>query len=195
MNIEQVILECFGSYTDKDIKLTEDFIQLFSVETHLKGQSYIRENSRWSRFSIIIHGVFRLYYLSGDGKEHTKGLFSENHILAPHAPSAINLPVSFEIESFEDTLIISANYHDVRAYLESCEWGNSLLIGMLEKILNDKVEREHAWLNLDAESRYLNFQKKNASLFERLPLYITASYLGMTDVTLSRVRKKLSLLT
>lgn len=195
MNIEQLIKNCFCAYTDSNIVLTDDFIRLFSAKKYPKGHRFVPVNTHWSQYSIIIDGIFRLYYLSEDGKEHTKGIFSENQILAPHAPSAINSPVNFEIESFEDSFIITANYQDVRTYLESCEWGNSLLIKMLEKILNEKVEREYAWLNLDAESRYLNFQNKNETLFQRLPLYITASYLGMTDVTLSRIRKKLNHLT
>ncbi len=192
MDVEKIIVNCFSLYTREELRLTPDFIKLFTVKNYKKGQLFIRSNTPWLQFSIVHQGMFRLFYLSQDGKEHTKGFFLENQILAPHAPSAINKVVNFAIESSEDSQILTANYQSVRIYLESKKWGKSIIINMLESMLNEKVEREYSWLNLDAESRYINFKQQNKMLTDRLPLYIIASYLGMTDVTLSRIRKKLN---
>ncbi|MEI6894193.1 MAG: Crp/Fnr family transcriptional regulator [Colwellia sp.] len=189
------IASCIQSYLKRDIHFSPEFTELFKVKTYAKGAAYIRSDDLWDSFAVVVKGVFRLYYIDEQGKEHTKGIFCENTLLAPCAPSAIAHPINFNIDSFEKTEVLSANYKQVREYLESSDWGASLLISMLERLLDEKVEREYIWLTLDAESRYLRFLAKNSTLAKRLPLYIIANYLGMSDVTLSRIRKKLNFLT
>ena len=192
-NKTQLIVDCFKLYTDKNIVISSDILNLFKIKTYKKGDQYLVANNIWNDFSIIADGVIRLYYIDSDGKEHTKGLYDKKAILAPCAPSAIGKPVNFNIDCFDDTTVLKADYQKIREYLGSTSWGPFLLIGLLEFVLDDKVEREYAWLNLDAESRYLKFLSENRSISNKVPLYIIASYLGMTDVTLSRIRKKLDL--
>ena len=60
-------------------------------------------------------------------------------------------------------------------------------------MLDEKVERECALLNLDAKARYMRFLSKNPDFSNTVPLYVIANYLGMTDVTLSRVRREMNL--
>jgi len=46
--------------------------------------------------------------------------------------------------------------------------------------------------NLSNQERYLQLLEKRASLFQRVPQYLIASYLGLTPVGLSKIRKRLS---
>jgi CRP-like cAMP-binding protein len=187
----QFLSDCFQHYNKQKVSVAPNLLSLFRLKTYKKGEPFVRAGEHWNSFSIIIKGIFRLYYLDKEGTEHTKGIFWERMILAPCAPSAIGQPISFHIESFGETKVYTANYNQVREILESTAWGTSVLIGMLESILEEKVEREYIWLNLDAEERYLRFVSKNPRIAARIPLYIIANYLGMTDVTLSRIRKGL----
>ena len=43
-----------------------------------------------------------------------------------------------------------------------------------------------------AETRYLNLIKQKPEIFQHVPLKIIASYLGITDSSLSRIRKEIS---
>lgn len=187
----QFISDCFQSYSKQKVVVTSDILNLFSLRTYKKGIQLVRSGDHWDSFSMILNGVFRLYYLDKDGKEHTKGIFLDREILAPCAPSAIGKPINFYIESFVETKVYIANYNQARKILESTMWGRSVLIGMLESILEDKVEREYTWLNLNAEERYLQFVSHTPRIAASVPLYVIANYLGMTDVTLSRIRKRL----
>jgi CRP-like cAMP-binding protein len=188
-----IILRCFKAYTSEPLHFESDFYQKFSVKKIKKGAQYLSVNKSWDNFSVIINGIFRLYYLGEDGKQHTKGIFHQGNILAPCAPSAINCPSTFYIESFVDSEILTADYQTIREQLETTKEGRSLLIGILESLLNDKVDREFSLLTLNAESRYLKFMQHYPEINEKIPKYIIANFLGMTDVTLSRIRKKLNL--
>ncbi len=187
----QFLSDCFQTYNNKKVVIPSDLLNLFSLKIYKKGKQLVRAGECWDSFSIVISGVFRLYYLDKEGKEHTKDFFLDRKILAPCAPSAIGQPINFYIESFSETKVYIANYNQVRKTLESTVWGSSVLIGMLESILEEKLEREYTWLNLNAEERYLRFLSKKPCIASRIPLYMIANYLGMTDVTLSRIRKRL----
>ena len=61
---------------------------------------------------------------------------------------------------------------------------------MLSRLLDGKLQREHDLLALNAKQRYEKFCRTQPTLAERVPLLHLATYLGMTDVSLSRLRSK-----
>ncbi len=68
--------------------------------------------------------------------------------------------------------------------------GNNDLI--LQKHLRSLQNRVNSLLADTAEQRYLDFIKMYPQLLQRVPLWMVASYLGITPESLSRVRKELA---
>jgi hypothetical protein len=58
-----------------------------------------------------------------------------------------------------------------------------------EKLYIEKEQREWQFLLGDAKSRYENFVQENRGLIDRIPQYLIASYIGISPVSLSRIRK------
>ena len=58
------------------------------------------------------------------------------------------------------------------------------------RLFIEKENRERDLLALDASERYAQFQASAPEALMQAPLHQIASYLGMTDVTLSRIRRK-----
>lgn len=192
VSTQQHLKNCFQNYIGCQSHISHEFTSLFQLKTYRKHQMYLHTEQKWDQFTIVVSGLFRLYYLDSEGKEHTKGFFYEGQILAPCAPQARHHPVNFSIECLEPAQVLTGPYAMIRQRLEATQWGLHLLITMLETIFSEKVEREYAFMTLDAEARYHDFIQQHPALFNRLPLYLVANYLGMTDVTLSRIRKKSS---
>ena len=69
------------------------------------------------------------------------------------------------------------------------EIGNELLFNGFVNISN----RLESLLTLNPEKRYLKLSNENPKLLNKIPLKLIASYLGITDVALSRIRKRISL--
>ena len=65
---------------------------------------------------------------------------------------------------------------------------------MLQALMAERqrlTQREHQWLMLSATERYLQVLHEAPSWLDRVPQHRLASYLGLTDVALSRIRRRL----
>lgn len=144
---------------------------------------------RWNDLMIIQRGIFRLYYLDANGKESNKGFFHEGQILAPTARVALEQPSLFYIEALTDVDAFQCDYQAMADGLGSLPY-RELSYRLMENLLDDKIRREVMFLQLDATGRYEAFVRDFPALHERIPLHHLASYLGMTDVTLSRIRAR-----
>lgn len=143
----------------------------------------------WSDLMIIQQGIFRLYYLDANGKESNKGFFREGQILAPTARVALEQPSLFYIEALTDIEAFQCDYQAMADALGSLPH-RELTYRLMEDLLDEKIWREVMFLQLDAAGRYEAFVRDFPALHERIPLHHLASYLGMTDVTLSRIRAR-----
>ena len=66
-----------------------------------------------------------------------------------------------------------------------------IIYKITEKALVEKVNKLSPMLAEDAKTRYLNFLEKFPNLANRIPLSYLASYLGITQSSLSRIRKSI----
>jgi len=63
----------------------------------------------------------------------------------------------------------------------------------VENLLNLKIRREAQFLLNDASSRYAQIRSEMGNYIERIPDYHIASYLGITHIALSRLKKSMKL--
>ncbi|GAA0816973.1 Crp/Fnr family transcriptional regulator [Colwellia sp. D2M02] len=166
---------------------------LFRQAYICSGTVVLSPGQHWNELMAIRQGIFRLYYLDSSGKESNKGFFSENQILAPIARSAIQEPSLFFVEALTNVEVYSCNYEQLATILNKSPSGRNFYNRLAENLLEDKIRREIMFLQLDAKGRYERFFTDFPDLHERVPLHHLASYLGMTDVTLSRIRRKTDL--
>jgi CRP-like cAMP-binding protein len=100
---------------------------------------------------------------------------------SPSTYSMIALePSSFTVLSKEDLDNLTARYHPFETFFRKLTSFACLnMMGRISEMLEE-----------DAEEGYNNFISNNGSLFQRISLGDLASYLGITQVTLSRIRAK-----
>ena len=165
-----------------------EVISLFQRVKIPSGTITLSPGKRWNQLMVIHQGIFRLFYLDAKGKESNKGFFSEEQILAPMAQSAIEEPSLFFIETLTDVDVYVCNYSLLNDILKKYVGGTRFFYLLAADLLEEKVQREVMFLQLDARGRYEKFIADHPNLYERVPLRHLASYLGMTDVTLSRIR-------
>ncbi len=99
----------------------------------------------------------------------------------------------FSIEALEDSVIGVIRYKDWKLLLDNHICWKLFLISFLEKGYGVKESREREFLILDAEERYKLFLKTFPNVEHRIKQHYIASYLGITPVALSRIRKKMGL--
>ena len=153
-----------------------------------KGMPLLRQGETWRHVLWIERGALRLYFTRRDGREFNKNFYLDGALLCPLTPAMWSQPSLFEIAAVEAGTVWCADASAWRVRLGALNQWEPLRLELLTRLLNHKLQREHDLLTLDARRRYAAFSAREPRLAERIPLLHLASYLGMTDVTLSRIR-------
>lgn len=173
----------------------EKFIALLSEKQIRKDNAFIRTGEYPKTIGFVKEGLFRYYYMNNEGIEFTKGFFVENTIISSYSAILENRGSYFTIEALEDSIIEQVSYDKFNVLFSQHPCWNQFLVPVLQKGYIVKEEREREFLLYDAEQRYKAFLKKYPGLDQRLKKNIIASYLGIMPESLSRIRKKMGLLT
>jgi CRP-like cAMP-binding protein len=170
----------------EEIKIPKFFIE----RRILKNELFIRAGEVPRRFAYVHQGLFRYFYLHKKGTEFTKNFIPAGNFLTSYSAMIVQKPSIMFIEALEDSLIYEINYHDWIALRNEHPCWNALLVKMLEKAFVIKETRERELLLLDAQERYNNFNRDFPSLENKVKQHLIASYLGISPVSLSRLRNK-----
>ena len=179
------------------IKLTESEATqaacLFQTHNLSRGEFFVRAGDVPQTIGFTISGILRLYYVDADGNEFTKSFCAENSFVAAYSALLLRQPSRLFIQALEDALLLIADYSAYRAISESHASLQQLNYKIAESLFIKKEKRESTLLLDDAKTRYLSFLEEYPGLEVRLKQHHIASYLGMTPVTLSRIRTQLKL--
>lgn len=161
-------------------------------KTYTRKQVFVREGENANRIGIIKKGLFRYYYLTTKGKEFTKVFMKEGDIISSYTSMVSGEKSYYTIEAIEVSEIIEISYYQWSKLRTSDSKWDKLLIAFLEKGYGIKEKREREFLLLDSENRYKAFLKEYPDIEKRVKQHMIASYLGITPIALSRIRKKIS---
>lgn len=168
------------------------FKELSVHKTIAKNSHFIRAGELVDSISLCINGLFRLYYTTPDGNEFNKSFCTKHDFITSYSSLLQNIPSFFSIQSLTDSELIVIRYQDFQSlYPRHVCWERLGRI-IAEQLFIKKEMRERELLLLSAEARYLLFLKKYGHVALNIPQYHIASYLGITPVALSRIRRKLT---
>jgi len=160
---------------------------LFYFHTYPRQSFLAREGERLNKLYSITKGLVRYYYSTDSGKEYNKYFVMDNRPFGSFSSQFLHLPCSFNIQALEDTevLVIDENALEELNKRHSC-WER---LGRLFAVyfIHHLEEREKEFLINPLEIRYRQFLREFPGLDKRIPQYHIASYLGVTDVALSRL--------
>lgn len=162
-----------------------------------RGQPLLRAGEHWRHLWWVERGALRLYYLDRDGAESNKNFFLDGALCWPITPTLRQQPVMFHVEPMEDSVVWALPLPaDPHAPLPSADWAAwaALEHRALCALLDGKMQREQEFLQLSARQRYTRLLGQHPQWAERIALKHLASYLGVTDVSLSRLRSEMGLI-
>lgn len=166
--------------------------QIFRVVPLSKSEYALRPGERPAHVLFVCSGLLR--YFSGGRFQRTlnKVFLSEGMFSPPITGCSLNPDQECGIQALEDSLVLVA---DAAAFNELYD-KHPLFDRLSRKIgewwLAQKEARAMAFQQQDATERYLGFIRANRDLAQRVSQIHIASYLGITEVSLSRIRGVLS---
>lgn len=156
-----------------------------------KGEQLISQGEPARNIFFLIHGLARYFSVSVDGKEFTQSFAGAPGIAGSTRAMAFNRPALFSIEAMDEVLCLQFNWQDFFSTMEAQPGFLKAYNRLLEHMFAKKEEREYFLLQKNAEQRYLEFLDEHPQLRDKISLKIVASYIGITPIALSRIRKKL----
>jgi len=156
-----------------------------------KGDCLIRINEASNHYFILKSGMARAQVFDFKGNDITTQFFvSGSIVIAPLALFKQTLPLE-NVFALTDCEVWAIHFKDFQYLFEKnielAEWGR---LWMAEEITKLKI-RSVEMITHDASSRYWNLLKTKPEILQIAPLKHIASYLGVTDTSLSRIRKNL----
>lgn len=156
-----------------------------------RGDYLARADEQMTHSHHIACGLVRLFYTSADGTEKTKGFAAEGRVVGSAASKILGDPAGFDIQALEDTETLALPFAVADLLVTRHVAWERLRRLALERLFLEKEQREKDFLTLDAMQRYRAFLARSPELAQRLALHHIASYLGITPVALSRIRRKM----
>jgi CRP-like cAMP-binding protein len=156
-----------------------------------KDEFIVKENQKYTKEIFVNQGIVRGFYDSKSGDESNVTFYQDNEIICPWFARTRNGLSIINLQVLTPAVIIEMEKEDFKTLRH--KFGELLYYGSLvvEKELELKTQREFFLLIKSAEERYLQFRRIYPLLENKIQHYHIASYLGITPVSLSRLRKSL----
>ena len=139
---------------------------------------------------FIIKGCLRYYYLTDDGREITGFIFQENMFAGSHNSFFSQVPSIQILESIETSMVYSLSYSDLMDLYRLVPKMNELVRKILEHRFAFAQSVIASLIINKPEERYRQLLEQQPELVHRVPLHILATYIGITPVSLSRIRAR-----
>jgi len=160
-------------------------------EQNFKGGTFLFEpNQPEHSEHLLLQGIARTFLLNTDGEEITLSFFENNTVLPPFVTRTAKGKSILYCETITDCTFAKI---DTKAFeslmisnLEISEFGNTVL----QQELLHKVNKEIRMASWTAKERLVQFRKDFTMLENQVPHPMIATYLGITNVSLSRLRKQ-----
>ena len=170
------------------------FIELARRNEIAKGSYFIREGYRTNRLGFVEKGLFRNVYHTETGDECTFAFATENDFIYECKAMRTFEAAQYSIQAIENSTILEVDYKTWVEPFKDSAWWNKILLDLTASELSLKSSREIELMNLNGRERYAHFLEKYSSIEHRVKQHTIASYLGITSVSLSRIRKDMGLL-
>lgn len=177
----------FGNLNQQQIAFIEQKVTAIT----LKKDEYFSEAGKSpKRVGFVLEGVIRGCYYNNKGEEITRCFISENSLVVDYVNFETNALSSEYLQACTDCRLLVFSKHDWEELSQTIVGWDNIKNKMVQKCMFQK-SRKGPVISQNATTRYLEFMGNYPSLTNRIPLAYIASYLGVTQQSLSRIRKNI----
>lgn len=173
---------------DDDLKIVLSYFKIIKK----RKNDILLSNGKNSQVSYFVKkGCLRLFYIDEEGKDVTRYIAFENQFATELVSFITNQPAQETIQVIENSELLYITHDDFRHLMTIIPKWKDFYSIYLEKAYVNNSKRLISFTTLDASERYQQLFKINPNIVKRLPNKIIASYINISQETLSRIKSKI----
>lgn len=159
--------------------------------THVKANEVIQKQGQVSmRIGLLLKGAVRTYFTDNQGNEKVVGFVFEGQPLIVVDSFLNQLPSSVSSVTLEPSVIVWTDRERYTTFINKFPKYNTVLIAALAKWFSESKNHMEYLHQPSAKAKFERMRQLQPKIIDRVPLKYIASYLGITQETLSRIRGK-----
>lgn len=185
----------FLEYIAKYIDLTDAEEKLLSskvtVRNYLKDQYIVQQGDICKSVNFIISGCTKTFYSDAGGQEHIAMFAIKDWWTSDLGSFIAQTPADFNTQCLEHTQVVQFSYEHLETLYRDIPKMERLFRIIVERAYVASQKRIIRNFSLSAKERYVIFKDTYPEIYQRIPQYMIASYLGITKEFLSKIKKQL----
>ena len=182
------------NYFLKITHLTADEISILSesmvIKSLPKGNFLLKEGQYNNDTNFVLDGLIRQYKLI-DGDEISTNFFSEEQWIISLENFQEKTPSKYNLICVEDTNVVIGNEEKAQKLFKHFPRFETVSRQIMETVFLEQQNLMTTYITDKPEQRYLKLLKSRPEIFQRVPQYDIATYIGVKPESLSRIRNKL----
>lgn len=179
----------FGTLNQQQLELMTKKVTEFELH---KDEYFSEAGKIPQQVGFIVEGVLRVCYYNNKGEEITRHFVDEKQFIVDIKNFEASAESSEYVQAVTNCKMLAFSRQGWQELSNTIVGWDSIINKVIQKALIQKLERRSPLVEQDAKTRYLNFLKSYPNLANRIPLSYLASYLGITQSSLSRIRKNIA---
>ncbi|ARV06274.1 hypothetical protein BTO04_05975 [Polaribacter sp. SA4-10] len=187
----QDLIKFISFFIDLDPKSEENFIDIASLKKFKKNDILVKNGKRQIDFFIIKSGIVRSYYLHNSDKTYIRNFFIKMNTSGDIGALISNNLAKLDYDCLTDCEIYVIDFKKFMLLVDENHKFAKLYANLLAKVVILFESKIYDLSVLNATERYLKLKKEIPSIENHIQQYHIASYLNITPIQLSRIRKKI----
>lgn len=168
----------------------QEIVSLHEKIVLRKNEFLLEEGKTANAYYLVEAGLVRFYVHDFNGNEITTQFICENEIVNEVSSLFQRIPSVQNIQAVTDAVVWKIDFNDFQHLYHTMEsvreWGREWMSAQLFQSQQRSIEM----ITHSASSRYLQLMENRPQIIQQAPLKQIASYLGIADTSLSRIRKE-----
>ena len=190
-------LNKFREHAESFVPLNEAewlaLVPLLEISTLQKKKNFAEPGKVCNHIALIVKGSVRFFHIK-DGEEITGYFCFENEFTSSYKSFLTRQPSINYIQALEDAQFVSLSYYSMqKAYADKLIGFKMERLGRLiaEHYLICYEDRVTSFVTQTPEERYNKLLETGGEILQRIPQHYIANFLGITPVSLSRIRRRI----